>query len=219
MSIIINDIVAAHINDTLVPNRYNDICAICLNNRSNNPYMKLNCNHYFHRDCLNKLEKRECPLCKVNIITTTNTYDSYINNTNLYTSNKIVNVPLLINVLSENKYNFDDIIMIPDNYKTLPELIDITNNEKILIQTLLNKQLGKTFEPVPNNKVLLVTKYNTSMIYFCNILNISNGQYTLSESYIISRKCNIKTGNTFFYKRTTEFAIKYSNDDKIYELY
>lgn len=44
-----------------------DDCSICLDELKNNKVV-LNCKHSFHLECLLKLEKRNCPLCREEII-------------------------------------------------------------------------------------------------------------------------------------------------------
>jgi hypothetical protein len=53
-------------DDKKVQLRYDNCCVICLNNfEKNNSISCLNCNHCFHKDCLEKwlFVKLFCPLC------------------------------------------------------------------------------------------------------------------------------------------------------------
>ena len=72
------------------------ICGICLSNNSehlNNISVKLQCNHIFHRYCLNQCTNAHifnCPMCRANIITdntTNNTTDNTTDNNNTATNN------------------------------------------------------------------------------------------------------------------------------------
>lgn len=50
-------------------NKHKDGCAICLNNKSNEQYLKLMCNHYFHLNCLSHWidKKNKCPICRAGL--------------------------------------------------------------------------------------------------------------------------------------------------------
>lgn len=65
--------------------KINDICCICLEESSNDLFY-LDCNHFFHKDCITKwmMKNKEltitCPLCRnkhVNLTKTNNIYEVY----------------------------------------------------------------------------------------------------------------------------------------------
>ena len=39
-------------------------CSVCMEKLLNNNEVKLSCNHWFHKKCLQKCKKHECPLCR-----------------------------------------------------------------------------------------------------------------------------------------------------------
>ncbi len=49
---------------------YNDSCSICLQNFNDNETLKLlNCNHKFHKNCIDEWIKinKNCPICRENL--------------------------------------------------------------------------------------------------------------------------------------------------------
>jgi len=55
-------------DDLSMNNNYH--CSICLENINHMVYVKTNCNHHFHRECINswkRIGKNSCPNCRKNI--------------------------------------------------------------------------------------------------------------------------------------------------------
>ena len=81
-------------------------CCICLDNL-NNDYIKLNCNHIFHNQCILQNEyisnKKLCPLCRqiytadariLEIIKSENEYNKIMNIKNKYLNFKINDIQI-----------------------------------------------------------------------------------------------------------------------------
>ena len=51
-------------NDFINKKNYNDECTICTE-QTDDKLSKLDCRHEFHQSCLDKLVKKECPVCRL----------------------------------------------------------------------------------------------------------------------------------------------------------
>lgn len=74
----------------------NNMCVICLEPMISNTYNCNNCRNDFHIDCIKKLKKKECPLCRNSIIIP---YKSNYNVTfnNMDETNRIYDIDFYIN--------------------------------------------------------------------------------------------------------------------------
>jgi hypothetical protein len=94
------------------------ICSICLEDIINiSDKLTLSCEHFYHKDCINKYMNTFCPLCKTSLIKS-NIY--YVNTTNDYNFKNIV---LLTNKLNEKLLSYFNL------------------TERILFLQLLNKNV------------------------------------------------------------------------------
>lgn len=94
-----------------------DNCAICLDNNLNiNNKITLQCEHTFHKECINQYFGTNCPICKTDFITS-----------NIYYINK-----------NQNS-NFSNIILLKNNlFKTINKFFTLENT--IIFLNLLNSK-------------------------------------------------------------------------------
>ena len=88
----------------------NNICVICLEPMICKTYNCNNCNNDFHIDCIKKLKKKECPLCR-NFITIPNKSVYSVTFNNMDETNRIYDIDFYINKWSDknclhNKHHF-----------------------------------------------------------------------------------------------------------------
>lgn len=59
-----------NLKEKLIKNDNNDICSICLEDLKYDKCVVLNCEHIYHKDCIQKWLKKNdsCPNCRINII-------------------------------------------------------------------------------------------------------------------------------------------------------
>ena len=74
----------------------NNTCVICLDNMDESIYKCNKCNNNFHIDCIKKLKKKLCPLCRT-CITITDNSDYNVTFNNMDETNRIYDINFYIN--------------------------------------------------------------------------------------------------------------------------
>lgn len=191
-------------------------CSICLDIMNPTTTIILNCKHEFHIECLKKLIRHVCPLCKRSITRQMKKYkiqpneDYYDSNSDNYTtssenSNEDENLKL-ITEFSQN-YSGEDFI------KNINEL-NISLNEETIKRTcklfyelqkydlkISNSEMCKKYIIGLTNNINNVINYEREMHWFCNfteyynicnyLKNIINQNYK-HKIEIVAKKCIIK---------------------------
>ena len=80
----------------------NNICVICLDSMNNTTYNCNNCNNNFHIECIKKLKKKQCPLCRNCIIIPYNS-DYNVTFNNMDETDRIYDINLYINKWYDKK--------------------------------------------------------------------------------------------------------------------
>ena len=84
---------------------YENICIICLENFEDK-IIKLNCNHYFHRKCINKWRKinDKCPICRKPITNILTIKKNKIDKLIIYISFIIIAIYSIIIIIFKSNY-------------------------------------------------------------------------------------------------------------------
>ena len=96
-------------------------CSICLKIIQENEKYKTQCNHIFHRDCINRwlMIKQKCPYCRCNVVIDNNTKYMLFHDNDKYYFNNNGNIEILL------KQDIDLIERYIFNHTNIYEKIDI----------------------------------------------------------------------------------------------
>lgn len=112
-------------------------CSICLKIIQENKKYKTQCNHVFHRDCINRwlMIKQNCPYCRCNIVINNNTKYMLFHDNDKYYFNNNGSIEILL------KQDIDLIEQYIFNHTNVYEKIDIIlcfiKNNRDVVDTII----------------------------------------------------------------------------------